>query len=978
MEGKKRSVSRRGIHTLALLFLTAGAVRAHAEASDTFRVRVGPSADESAHLIVGSITSKTTVVQPVKLTRFRGTGSLNVRISSQVIAGESSLWTVIFDKTNITLGPGGTTSTADVDRDGDVDDGDLAVFETCFSGEGIFYLRPPQCVAFDFDGDLDVDGADRAQFERERTPPQSVPLAGEIKVAVRAAATAPEGESVKVRITAFAPQTGESHFVNLNVTKTAHALELATTVTPQYVKARDHQIVFGGSALFVLDLFNTGVEEDTVQLSAEAASAGFAFDFFDAAGKTQSSFRLGAAGAKPGSLPRKVTFRLRVTTPVGWPRLSKQTVTVMAQGESGVRARLDLKLTRGAQLWTASDLQSPQGRRHLVRPGSKTTYLLTVTNLAATEKTYRLFPVMAIPAPGFRLQFSQTELTLAAGRQTEVIASLEAPQAAAPGTSSDWSIVFTDAPSLSQITSSNVVNVARVGAQVTPYRKIVQLAIDGLPPDYLSLNAEATGPGSDGDWLMPSIRSLMASSTSFTNARVLLPSFTDANHANALTGSLTGTSGASSIIYYYVGEDEDETTAYRNGDAEILRYGHAGEPVLSLFDVAKTENPGAWTAMVLGKNWVAPYFEKDVGGVDLVASGAKRPPYIAPPRSYVLGDPPSDSDAGLDPPPNSDSPEWGDFPGLYPEDRWVFEAAKRIIQNEDPDAIYVQPAHADDVQHLMGSAFDPSDWNDRGTATKWDDVNLVNPQATREEILDVMRELDLLVGDLLAFLAERGTLDDTYFVLHSDHGFVTQAPAAIDIRRLLEPAGFSLRDDYYAGGGGGFILIYDVDPSRAEEFEAVLERGPSITPGRAANAWVVLNREEMRSGVDSYTGRVWGVPGELYSEFFIDHGVVGSATPRWPSFFVFFDGPWQSATMLIQRGDDHTIPLFVGSHGGFDSQRIPLIVRGPGVPRGQTVADDVLVADIAPTLYFLQGWSVPAHLDGKVLPGISPPPSPQP
>lgn len=49
------------------------------------------------------------------------------------------------------------------------------------------------------------------------------------------------------------------------------------------------------------------------------------------------------------------------------------------------------------------------------------------------------------------------------------------------------------------------------------------------------------------------------------------------------------------------------------------------------------------------------------------------------------------------------------------------------------------------------------------------------------------------------------------------------------------------------------------------------------------------------------------------------------------------------------------------------SARVPLIVRGPGVPAGQTVDSLTLLSDVAPTLTDLVGAPAPAFIDGRSL-----------
>jgi N-acetylglucosamine-6-sulfatase len=50
-----------------------------------------------------------------------------------------------------------------------------------------------------------------------------------------------------------------------------------------------------------------------------------------------------------------------------------------------------------------------------------------------------------------------------------------------------------------------------------------------------------------------------------------------------------------------------------------------------------------------------------------------------------------------------------------------------------------------------------------------------------------------------------------------------------------------------------------------------------------------------------------------------------------------------------------------------EAMRVPLIVRGPGVPEGETVHKMVLNNDLAPTFAALGGASVPSYVDGRSL-----------
>lgn len=74
-------------------------------------------------------------------------------------------------------------------------------------------------------------------------------------------------------------------------------------------------------------------------------------------------------------------------------------------------------------------------------------------------------------------------------------------------------------------------------------------------------------------------------------------------------------------------------------------------------------------------------------------------------------------------------------------------------------------------------------------------------------------------------------------------------------------------------------------------------------------------------------------------------------------------------TLIVFTGDNG---LSVGRHGLMgkqsvyeDSIRIPLILSGPGIPRGETRSDYVYLMDIYPTLCELTGIALPTSVEGK-------------
>jgi arylsulfatase A-like enzyme len=264
----------------------------------------------------------------------------------------------------------------------------------------------------------------------------------------------------------------------------------------------------------------------------------------------------------------------------------------------------------------------------------------------------------------------------------------------------------------------------------------------------------------------------------------------------------------------------------------------------------------------------------------------------------------------------------------------------------------------------MGNASDLAEWDDLGTPSTWDDVNLVNQLATREEVLDVARDADYQLGRLLDFLEERGRLDGSYVVVTADHGQVTHPPRGIVVERVLRRAGIA-PTEVAIQAGSSQIIIYDLDEENARLVETALEP-----------LGIVYNRAEMETGFDETSGTAFAEPGELYSEYWVGRDDTDGIHYRWPSLYVFHDGSgqyvidrqfWASPREpLLQLLPPKT--WFVGGHGGPGTQHVPIILAGPGIESSVVRYELVRLHQIAPTLYQLLGIEPPASVDGLPLP----------
>lgn len=562
------------------------------------------------------------------------------------------------------------------------------------------------------------------------------------------------------------------------------------------------------------------------------------------------------------------------------------------------------------------------------------------------------------------ISFTQSTLTLAPNAQADVFARVTARADLPPGRTADWLVTLTD-------TSNNsVLAVNRIGIQLTNIPKIILVSLDGLSPHYMYMNAAGTGPGQPGDWLMPRVQELMARGTTYPDALGEIPSVTDQNQTAALTGTHMGPSGIGSLIQYYNGRLPTGAEVLTAPYPELLRYGPEGKPVFSLFDVAKLADPGAYAIHATGKWWVDDYViggccaGSCAGGGNVAVDSLRWPYYIDRPQPHLIG--------GVPLPPWI--PNWGGGAGLFPSNAWVMDGSLRMLRFEDPDQMFILLAETDDAGHMMGAAWDPDEWDDRGTPQFSDDVSRVNPRAFREGLINVVRETDHQVGLLLDELEDRGILDDTYIVLLSDHGMITLTPHRARIGQLLEQAGFLNKDDYSANAGGPIGLFFDVADAREAEFEAALETAPPIVPGFATNPWIVINRQEMQTGVDIRTGIRFGGPDQMYSEFFAEHHTGGVDMARWPDFLLLFSDTAHILPLHFDPnlGEEEILEgeAFQGGHGLFRTQPVVLVMHGPGVPAGQLVSGTVGLADVAPSLYELLGWPTPFHVQGFPLPGL--------
>ncbi|MFO7559709.1 MAG: alkaline phosphatase family protein [Desulfobacterales bacterium] len=662
-------------------------------------------------------------------------------------------------------------------------------------------------------------------------------------------------------------------------------------------------------------------------------------------------------------------------------------------------------------LFSLNDLDGFDPRRHYIRPGAMTSYILHLHNQEANEQAFHL-QAEALPS-GWKAELPRKPVMVKATGHEEIPLKITAPARAQTGETCVFRVT-------ARAENGNPLGSVRLQAEVTDIPKIYMLVIDSLDYNYLNLNRKGDGKGREGDWLCPNIRKQLKRGVSFTRAHCGMPAATDMNHTTIVSGATTGTLGAYWVSGYYAGLDEVGDIKIIRPNPDVLRYGPEGKRLLRIFDLVKQRYPDARSAMISNKPWVSHLHEDD-DAVKWGITGSHFPIYASPPPEYVLGDPPTDSDPKDRKPikptemivngnPLELLPQVlsGDFhllkaafqdigefigskPGAFPDDRWIADTACQVIREEDPEVLYVNLAATDEAGHVFGAAWDPDEWRKaKGLlfGSHW--VSKYSEQARREEILDVVREADFRLGQLIDEIQNRGMLDHSLIVFTADHSMITegyrnQGYAAIDIKDYLRSQGIIAPKHYgTAWALNHWAAIFDArDDATREEIRRLIQgmavndpaEGPDFHP------CIVLGDEGMKTGIDADNPflpekeKQITEPDELYSEYYIHHAIDSI---RWPEISIFFRHHYQAATpgdAMIRgvNGMGEAVSLLpksslrlVGIHGSRLTTHVPLVFSGPGVRTGQKIKSTARLHDILPTLCHLLGWEIPETAAGEI------------
>ncbi len=539
--------------------------------------------------------------------------------------------------------------------------------------------------------------------------------------------------------------------------------------------------------------------------------------------------------------------------------------------------------------------------------------------------------------------------------------------------------------------------------------KLVFVAIDGLHPGYLDLDAKGLPGGSDGNWLMPNIRAFLKNALWYKNARAFLPAATDMNHLNALAGTSSAQTGIISVWAQPMLWDKDGEAIIESTNLSFAR-DDMGRSVDTLFHAWKRRWPDSKTMLITGKEWVGEMFRLKDGGsiVDLLVTGPDHPEYLEPPRKESLADPHTDTDAACDPEskrlglfdgPLGLSDIWtraytgqGSFVTLqmehfakhFPHDSWIVESSLELFRREDPDMAYILLAQCDDAGHAIGNAWDPSEFipseeplelpqgcEDR---PEYHLVSSRNRLLFREAILDVIRDVDIQFGRLMDGLQKQGLLERTKVVLLSDHSAVNHLYSDVfsstDAMGLLEEAGIADKKNVYAFSVSSYgVLYWRTGKEQVSRAKQLLEAHKALNPqtGETECPWWVLDRGDMKNGVEGVC-----LPGELYHTYYID--IDKEQTMMWPDLIILAKNGWQIPAYnghvpnVGIKAPKWSPPwrVYNGGHGSVDT--LP-IVAAISLPGGKTGVQDrpIRIADLGVTAASLFGLQLNSTTIGEDL-----------
>jgi len=518
---------------------------------------------------------------------------------------------------------------------------------------------------------------------------------------------------------------------------------------------------------------------------------------------------------------------------------------------------------------------------------------------------------------------------------------------------------------------------------------VLFISIDSLHPGYLDLNADGEAGGTDGDWLMPKVHRFLGEAVHFAESRCYLPSATDMNHLNVLAGTSSAQTGIVGVTTQLVNWNADGTPFLDNIDLSMSLDGQ-GRPTDTLFNAWKRRWPASKTVFISGKGWVADMYKTDGADIEIFVTGTENPAYLPAPYDWSFYDPETDVDAEEDP------ESWAQTtfcnlvfdsnPELFPPDAWVVDATLDVLREETPAFGLILLAQMDDAQHALGTAWDPDEFEACSNLESCDRRSKRNPRVFREPVLDAVRDVDAQFGRLVDGIRRLDAYKDVTIILYSDHSHIThlikRVPNMLDwVRSTTDVADILFQEEiisraerdgtgFYCLSGSSLGACYFKGDSVYERQERARAAKDVLGDHKVRNPetgewecpWIVLDHADMRDGLRDEDENRWLVdPGELWHAYFGDNN--NADTLVWPDIILLARNGWQIPVydgVLGNLGVDIPFPLppltvFIGGHGGLDTEPIVMAMGGPGIATGKVINDagyesNYRIADLAVTV----------------------------
>lgn len=422
-----------------------------------------------------------------------------------------------------------------------------------------------------------------------------------------------------------------------------------------------------------------------------------------------------------------------------------------------------------------------------------------------------------------------------------------------------------------------------------PDHHVVIISIDGFPA---SLWRRADLPA-------PNLKRLAAAGASADAMTVANPSLTWPNHTTLVTGVAPRRHGLlfNGLLVRH-GPNKPPTVTPRADKTALV-------DVPTVYDVAHaaglTTAESNWVAIRHASTitWSFPEFPtvEDPLVADMIAAGALTPEEVK----------------GM---------EYGQPTNLPWHDGIWMRAAKFIVERHHPNLLLYHILTTDSTHHNFGPG------------------NVASFAA--------LAFADRLVGELVETVKRAGLLENTTFIITSDHGFKKVTKLAypnVTLRKagLLKVAGPEIvACDAVVRGGGGVGMVYITDPSRRQELKPVVRR-------------LLADSEGIAEVIDGEDGPTLGMPSP-------------SEKDKMGDFIIYPKPGYAIRDQAI--GEDAAVAAkgYAGTHGGraddpdFDAI---FIASGRGIKPGVKLPR-MRNLDVAPTVAKLLGVTL-ADVDGRVL-----------